>query len=108
MPLFIPRGSARTSWQPAERGSRARPWWPTGRPSWWTCDHPRTIGIAADRPDHEIQVSFDRETGLVVRLIETIAGAATRDERVTSLVPNAELTPATFQFAFPSGATLID
>ena len=21
-----------------------------------TCDHPRTIGIAADRPDHEIQV----------------------------------------------------
>jgi outer membrane lipoprotein-sorting protein len=72
-----------------------------------TCDHPRSIGIAADRPDHEIQVSFDRETGLVVRLIETIAGAATRDARVTSLVPNAELTPATFQFAFPSGATLI-
>ena len=43
----------------------------------------------------------------MVRLIETIAGAVTRDAKVTSLVPNAELTPATFQFAFPSGATLI-
>jgi hypothetical protein len=72
-----------------------------------TCDHPRTIGIAADRPDHQLQVSFDRETGLVVGLAETMAGVLTRDAKVTSLAPNAELTPATFQFAFPSGATLI-
>lgn len=71
------------------------------------CEHPRSIGIAADRPDHQLQVSFDRETGLIVRLVETIAGDVTRDARVTSLVPNALLTPATFQFAFPSGATLI-
>ena len=43
------------------------------------CDHPRTIEIWADRPDHHLQVSFDRETGLIVRLVETIGGAATRD-----------------------------
>ena len=72
-----------------------------------TCDHPRSIGIAADRPDHQLQVSFDRETGLILRLFETIAGGVTRDARVTSLTPNAQLTPATFHFAFPSGATLI-
>lgn len=72
-----------------------------------TCDHPRSIGIAADRPDHQLQVSFDRETGLIVRLVETIAGQVTRDAAVTNLVVNAALTPATFHFAFPSGATLI-
>lgn len=72
-----------------------------------TCDHPRSIGIAADRPDHQLQVSFDRETGLIVRLVETIAGEVTRDALVTSLVADAQLTPAAFHFEFPSGATLI-
>ncbi len=71
------------------------------------CDHPRSIGIAADRPDHHLQVSFDRDTGLIVRLVETIAGEVTRDAQVMSLLPNAALSAATFVFVFPSGATLI-
>jgi len=71
------------------------------------CDHPRSIGIAADRPDHHLQVSFDRDTGVILRLVETIAGEVTRDAIVTSLLPDAALSPATFAFSFPSGATLI-
>jgi hypothetical protein len=71
------------------------------------CDHPRSIGIAADRPDHHIQVSFDRDTGVILRLIETIAGEVTREAAVTSLLPDAALSPAAFAFTFPSGATLI-
>jgi hypothetical protein len=71
------------------------------------CDHPRSIGIAADRPDHHLQVAFDRETGVILRLVETIAGEVTREAAVTSLVPDAELSPAAFTFSFPSGATLI-
>ena len=71
------------------------------------CDHPRSIGIAADRPDHHLQASFDRDTGVIVRLVETIAGEVTRDAQVTSLLPDAELSPAAFAFSFPSGATLI-
>ena len=71
------------------------------------CDHPRAIGIAADRPDHHLQVAFDRDTGLVLRLVETIAGEVTRDATVTSLSPDASLSPAAFTFSFPSGATLI-
>ncbi|HLY13953.1 MAG TPA: hypothetical protein VKR24_06350 [Candidatus Limnocylindrales bacterium] len=71
------------------------------------CDHPRSIGIAADRPDHHLQVSFDRDTGVVLRLVETIAGEVTRDALVTSLLPDAALSPAAFAFSFPSGATLI-
>jgi hypothetical protein len=71
------------------------------------CDHPRSIGIAADRPDHHLQASFDRDTGVIVRLVETIAGDVTRDGQVTSLLPDAALSPAVFAFSFPSGATLI-
>jgi hypothetical protein len=71
------------------------------------CDHPRSIGIAADRPDHHLQVSFDRETGVIVRLVEVIAGDVTRAAHVTSLLPDAALSPAAFAFSFPSGATLI-
>jgi hypothetical protein len=71
------------------------------------CDHPRSIGIAADRPDHHLQVSFDRDTGVILRLLETIAGEVTRDAVVTSLLPDAALSPAAFTFSFPTGATLI-
>ena len=71
------------------------------------CDHPRSIGIAADRPDHHLQVSIDRDTGVILRLVETIGGAVTRDAQVTSLLPDAALSPAAFVFSFPSGATLI-
>ncbi len=71
------------------------------------CDHPRSIGIAADRPDHHLQVSIDRDSGVVLRLLETIGGEMTRDAQVTSLLPDAALSPAAFSFSFPSGATLI-
>jgi hypothetical protein len=71
------------------------------------CDHPRSIGIAADRPDHHLQVSFDRDTGVIVRLVEVIAGDVTRAAHVTSLLPDAPISPAVFAFSFPNGATLI-
>jgi len=71
------------------------------------CDHPRSIGIAADRPDHHLQVSIDRDTGVILRLVELIGGDVTRDAHVTSLLPDAALSPAAFVFNFPGGATLI-
>jgi hypothetical protein len=71
------------------------------------CQSPRTIEVVADRPDHHQQVSVDRETGVIVRLIETIGGEVTRDAVVTSLLPDAPLPPTAFQFAFPSGTTIL-
>jgi outer membrane lipoprotein-sorting protein len=71
------------------------------------CAHPRTIEVVADRPDHHQQVSADRETGVIVRLTETIGGDVTRDAVVTSLLPDAPLPPSAFQFEFPSGATIL-
>jgi hypothetical protein len=71
------------------------------------CHHPRSIGIDADRPDHHLQVSFDWDTGIILRLVETIAAEVTRDAVVTSLLPDAALSPAAFAFSFPTGATLI-
>ena len=71
------------------------------------CDHPRTTEIAGDRPAHHIQLTVDRETGVIVRLVETIGGSVTRDAVVTSLLPDAPLPPAAFDFTFPTGTTLL-
>jgi outer membrane lipoprotein-sorting protein len=71
------------------------------------CDHPRTIGIAADRPDHHLEVAFDRETGVILRLRQSIGGGLTREAVVVDLAPDATLAPATFDFTLPSDATLI-
>lgn len=71
------------------------------------CDHPRTIEIDADRPDHHLQLSVDRETGIVSRLVETIGGSVTRSVTVTNLGPDVALPSSTFAFSFPTGTTLI-
>ena len=71
------------------------------------CDHPRTIEVVADRPDHHQQVCVDRETGVITRLVETIGDAVTRDATVTSLLPDAPLPPTAFEFTFPSGAAIL-
>ena len=34
------------------------------------CDHPRTTEIAGDRPDYQISIAVDRETGVILRLVE--------------------------------------
>jgi hypothetical protein len=72
-----------------------------------TCDHPRTIEIAGDRPDHTIELAVDRATGLILRLVETIGGAVTRHAAVTALTPDASLPPSAFEFVFPTGTTML-
>jgi outer membrane lipoprotein-sorting protein len=71
------------------------------------CDHPRTIEMVGDRPDFAIRIAVDRETGVILRLTETIGGQVTRDAEVTEFGPDAPLPPSAFQFAFPTGTTLI-
>ena len=71
------------------------------------CDHPRAVEVSADRPDHTLQVWVDRETGIITRLVERIAGQLTRDAVVTSLIPNAPLLPTAFDFTFPSDARIL-
>jgi hypothetical protein len=71
------------------------------------CDHPRTIEVAADRPDFAVRIAVDRLDGVILRLEESIGGRVTRDAAVTSYQPNAALPPAAFDFEFPAGTTLI-
>jgi hypothetical protein len=71
------------------------------------CDHPRTVELPGDRPDHSIDVAVDRDTGVIVRLIETIGGSVTRDAVVTVLEPDAPLPPSAFEFVFPTGTTML-
>lgn len=71
------------------------------------CAHPRTIEIAADRPDFRIAIAVDRQLGVIVRLVESIGGTETRRAEVMELNPDAPLPPATFDFAFPTGTTML-
>jgi hypothetical protein len=71
------------------------------------CDHPRTIEMVGDRPDFRIQIAIDRDTGVILRLVESIGGVTTRAARVTEIAPDAPLAPSTFQFVFPTGTTML-
>ena len=71
------------------------------------CDHPRTTTLPGDRPDFHISIAVDRETGVILRLIESIGGAVTRQADVVDLAPDAALPPAAFDFAFPTGTTML-
>ena len=52
-------------------------------------------------------MTVDRETGAILRLVETIAGRVTRDCLVTTFEPDAALPPNAFAFTFPSDATIL-
>jgi len=71
------------------------------------CDHPRTTKLPGDRPDFHISIAVDRETGVILRLTETIGGAVTRQADVVDLTPDAALPPSVFEFAFPTGTTML-
>jgi len=71
------------------------------------CRHPRTIEMAADRPDFRIRLTVDRLDGVILRLEESVAGVVTRDARVTEYAPDAPLPPTAFDFVFPTGTTML-
>lgn len=71
------------------------------------CDHPRTTELPGDRPDFHISLAVDRDTGVILRLSESIGGEMTRNAEVTELSPDAPLPPSTFVFVFPTGTTML-
>ena len=71
------------------------------------CAHPRSADVWADRPEHRLQVTVDRETGVITRLIEMVGDQVTRDAEVVSLEPDAPLPAAAFDFTLPTDATLL-
>ena len=71
------------------------------------CDHPRTVEIDGDRPDYRVDIAVDRETGIILRLMETVGGDMTRDAEVTELDLDAPLPPNAFDFVFPTGTTML-
>ncbi|MFL5650689.1 MAG: hypothetical protein ACJ77V_04380 [Chloroflexota bacterium] len=71
------------------------------------CDHPRTTELPGDRPDFHISIAVDRETGVILRLVESIGGTVTRDARVVELRPDTSLPPTAFEFVFPTGTTML-
>jgi len=71
------------------------------------CDHPRTTELPGDRPDFHISVAVDRETGVILRLVESIGGEVTRHAEVIELLPDVPLPAAAFYFVFPSGTTML-
>jgi hypothetical protein len=71
------------------------------------CEYPRSVEWVADRPDFRIEVSVDRLEGVILRLIESMAGEATRVATVTALDVDRPLPPDAFDFEFPPGTTIL-
>lgn len=71
------------------------------------CDHPRTIEMAADRPDFHVQIAVDRADGVILRLVETIGGEVTRRADAVEYAPGAPIPPSAFDFTFPADTTML-
>jgi len=71
------------------------------------CDHPRTIEMAGDRPDHRLEVAVDRETGLLSLLVESFGGTVSRRVEATELAPDAAIPESAFSVAVPGDASSI-
>jgi hypothetical protein len=71
------------------------------------CDHPRTTESVADRPDYHVAIAVDRDTGVILRFVESIGGLVTRQAEVVEFAPDASLPPSAFQFVFPTGTTML-
>jgi hypothetical protein len=69
--------------------------------------HPRTIEMAGDRPDHRLDVAFDRETGLMALLVESFGEAVTRRVEATEIAPDATIPDSAFSIAIPADAAMI-
>lgn len=71
------------------------------------CDHPRTTQMDADRPDFHIAIAVDRESGVILRFIESIGGQTTRHAEVVDFALDAPLPPSALAFVFPTGTTML-
>ncbi len=71
------------------------------------CDHPRATELPGERRDYRIDLAVDRETGLIARLVESMADHVARDAEVTVLQPDGPLPPSAFEFEFPEGTAFI-
>jgi outer membrane lipoprotein-sorting protein len=71
------------------------------------CEHPRTTEVEADRPDFQVSLAVDRETGVILRFIESIGDQITRQAEVVDFAPDALLPPTAFTFVFPTGTTML-
>ncbi len=71
------------------------------------CGRPRTIEMAGDRPDHSLTVAVDRETGLIVRLVERFGDVPSRVVEATTLEPDASIPESAFVVRVPADASAI-
>ena len=63
--------------------------------------------VWANQPDSAIELTIDRETGVIVRLLQTISGDVTRDAVVTAFEPDMPMPPNAFEITVPSDATVL-
>jgi len=72
-----------------------------------TSDHPRTSEVHFERPDVRIELTVDRDSGVIVRLLESVGGEITRRAEGTDFGPDAPLPPSAFDFRIPPDARML-
>ena len=54
------------------------------------------------------RIAVDRETGVILRFVESIGGPITRHAEVVDFgIPTRPLPPSAFEFVFPTGTTML-
>lgn len=71
------------------------------------CDHPRTIELAGDRPDHRLEIAVDRETGVLASFRESFGDVVVRSVTAVELAPDAPIPDSAFAVASPPDAATI-
>ena len=72
-----------------------------------TSDHPRTVEMAGDRPDHRLVIAVDRETGVLAALVESFGDVVTRRVEATEISTDAAIPDSAFSIATPEDASKI-
>ena len=67
------------------------------------CDHPRTTELPGDRPDFRISIAVDRDTGVILELVESIGGDVTEGPRWSSSRPTAHSRQPCSSSSSPAG-----
>jgi hypothetical protein len=71
------------------------------------CVHPRSTAVLTDRPDRWLEIGVDRQTGLLLRLVEHVGEVVTRDAEVTSLEVDPPIPDEAFIVHLPEDIRMI-
>lgn len=70
-------------------------------------EHPRSVEVLVDRPDHWMEVGIDRASGFVLTLTERVAGVVTQHAEVQELQLDPDIPDSAFELHLGSDVRML-